>query len=87
MHKTLIPILTSMACLFLAGCSTKQQTATEKTAQPKEEYVRRSTTGSWISQKVPKSQVQTSDQESKDAQQAMGELQRRGNQTPRETRN
>jgi hypothetical protein len=73
----------AVAASFLTACASKPTTTAEKPAAPKEEYVSYTPTGSWISKKVKKSAVTTSEQETAEAQMALGELQRRGNQTKR----
>jgi uncharacterized lipoprotein YajG len=86
MKRTLITLSGLIAAGLLAGCASKPATAAETKTPPKqqqqEEYVSQTSVGSWIPKKVKKSQAKTSDQESQDAQQAMAELQQRGNAQP-----
>ena len=87
MKRTLITVSGLIAAGLLAGCASKPDTAKDKPVaakqqQQEEEYVSQTSVGSWIPKKVKKSQAKTSDQESQDAQQAMAELQQRGNAQP-----
>jgi uncharacterized lipoprotein YajG len=86
MKRTLITLSGLIAAGLLAGCASKPETAKDKPVaakqQQQEEYVSQTSVGSWIPKKVKKSQAKTSDQESQEAQQAMADLQQRGNAQP-----
>jgi len=73
------------SAFFLTACTSKPATAAaDKPAEAKDEYVRYTPTGTWMSKKVKKDQVKPTDQETADAQQAMQEAQRRANQVPKD---
>lgn len=91
MKKTTLLLAGMMALGFLAGCAStdaqptaKKADATKKPAK-QEEYVRYTPTGSWITKKVKKTDVEPTETESEEAARAMGELQRRGNRVPKES--
>lgn len=75
--------LALLAASVLMGCASKPETANAETAkQPvkqEEEYVRQSSVGSWIPKKVKKSEATTSQADTNAAQDALGNLQQRGN--------
>ena len=88
MNKLRITCLGLIAASLLAGCASTEKSATAKTKQEatdgkKQEYVRQTPTGSWISRKVKKEDAQASEQQSEEAQRALAELQRRGNDVAR----
>lgn len=68
----------------LVGCATtpKSATATQKPASSNDEYVTQTTTGSWITKKVRKSQAQPTDQETEQARRALDQVQRQGSNQP-----
>jgi hypothetical protein len=72
------------AASLLVGCtSTDKSATTPKPAPSNAEYTRETPTGSWITKKVKK--TPTSETETDQAKQALEELQRRGNRTPKES--
>ncbi len=83
-YRTLLVLVVAAG---LAGCAskpekTKADAAQTKPAQQQEEYVSETSVGSWIPKKVKKSQAKPSEQETREAQQAMSDLQRAGNAQP-----
>ena len=88
MKRTLITLSGLIAAGLLVGCASQPATTTPtkpvaaKQQQPQEEYVSQTSVGSWIPKKMKKSQAKTSEEETRDAQQGMSELQQRANAQP-----
>lgn len=68
----------------LSSCATANKTAatTQQPASDRDEYVNQTTTGSWITKKVRKSQAQPTAQETEQAQRALDQVQRQGSRQP-----
>ena len=85
MTRHTLLVLGLIASSVLVGCTTQPKTAERKPEikeakkETTEEYVTQTTTGSWIPRKVKKSEATASDKQSREAQQAMSDLQQRGN--------
>lgn len=76
-----------VAFVLLSGCQSKTDQAQEKPAKSANEYTSVTPTGSWISKRVKKTEVQTSEGESAQAQEAMRQIQRQGNRTVKDSGN
>jgi len=91
MRNLLTVSAATLALAFFVGCQSKDQAKEQPKEKPAattnspEQYTRSTPTGSWISKKVKKSETTESD--SSQAQDAMRELQRRGNRTPKDSGN
>lgn len=90
--RKLLTVSAAVAALsFMVGCQSKDQAKDQAKEKPaattnnSEQYTRSTPTGSWISKRVKKSEATQSD--SSQAQEAMRELQRRGNRTPSDSGN
>lgn len=77
----------ALSIAFATGCSSTPETGSvkEPTKEQKERYTRVTPTGTWISKKVKKTEASASEQETAAAQQALSEIQRRGNRPVRDT--
>src|SRR5690348_3307526 len=83
--------LALLAASGLMGCASKPETAkteeakqeAKQPAKQEEEYVRQSSVGSWIPKKVKKSEAATSQADTNASQQALGNMQQRGNTAAR----
>jgi hypothetical protein len=77
-----------LAFTLLAGCQTRDEAKKQpEQAKASGEYTRSTPTGSWISKRVKKSETKTSESDSAQAQEAMRQLQRQGNRTPKDSGN
>ncbi|MFZ5493829.1 MAG: hypothetical protein ACOZE5_00645 [Verrucomicrobiota bacterium] len=85
-HLLLSVIL--LGTLALTACAGNIPTAKEKgmawpAPQTREKYVTQTPLGTWIPKKVKQSEAQASEAEAAAAQEALGDLQRRGSVSPR----
>jgi len=83
MNKLRLTCLGLFAASLLAGCASTEKTdLAKKPVVDNTDYRRETPTGSWITKKVKK--TETDESETAQAKDAMGELQRRGNQVPKD---